>query len=598
MDPRDLPGSTFLLLLFVLVSPLNARAQETPSLFAPGTISTSAHEGPFAFTPDGRTVYFVRYAASMARPGFFISRLEDGRWSDPQPAAMPDGIAPGPLCFSPDARRLFFTHLPDSANRSRLWVADRVGGGWDTPRPVGGALEEWDGDQLSPSVTSDATLYFVSNRNRDSGGWDVYRSVLRDGVYQEPELIGARRFRGVSTVHPETSVTVALDGSFLVFSTVGAPNGLGGSDLYLAALPASERERTRVTNLGRLVNGRGDEIDPRLSADGRRLYFGRSGDIYEVDFEQLRRPATESAAWQTLTTLPVPRNRPRAVAADGRIYVYGGVQQESPGASISRNRVDVFDPAANSWSALPPAPAEFDAADLIAMDDRLFLFRACPGERAGVAEYEAASGQWRVRSEASASARQAGGCRTESRTVLLGRKAFTVFRANGLRPFNAVAEYDLETGAWTPKKSMPEPAWHFAALGGLIYAFGAGEEARRVLAYDPVTDRWTDVALMPMAVWAAAVVPFRDEIWLIGGHGQRSLEPVGGEPTASVVRFDPTRRTWSDGPDLPHPRLLAAALVTRRGLLVLGCTRMGAATPDDQTVLRYAPATETATGRR
>ena len=51
-------------------------------------------------------------------------------------------------------------------------MAEKEGDGWKNARPLGGVFENWEGDQASPSVTADGTLYFTSNRAAGVGGWD------------------------------------------------------------------------------------------------------------------------------------------------------------------------------------------------------------------------------------------------------------------------------------------------------------------------------------------------------------------------------------------------------------------------------------------
>ncbi len=184
--------------LALLMAPV-AYSQTPAAVFAPGVISTSAQEGPFAFSPDGQTVYLTRFDAGARLPNFFVSRLLRGRWGAPERVTFPEGAAPGPFSFSPDGKTLYYTHQPDSKGISRLWAAERDGAGWKNVRPLGGALEKWDTNQTSPSATADGMLYFTSDRRHHSGDWDVYRSALKDAVYQEAELIGGGRYAGIST---------------------------------------------------------------------------------------------------------------------------------------------------------------------------------------------------------------------------------------------------------------------------------------------------------------------------------------------------------------------------------------------------------------
>ncbi len=563
-----MPATTFALLLGAAV-------------FAPKIVSTPAHEGPFAFTPDGRTIYFTRLAAGMSSPGFFTSSLEDGRWTEPKPAAFPAGAAPGPFSISPDGARLYFTHLPDSRRRSRLWVAERNGKKWENARPLGGAFEKWDADQTSPSVTSDGTLYFVSNQQSRGEGWDIYRSVLKDGQYAEPEVLSGRRYGRISTIHNEASVTVAADGRFLVFSSTRAPNGLGGADLYLAELPGNERTGAWAWNLGPLVNTDADEMDPRLSADGKRLYFNRSGDIYEVDLETVRRAPADSVAWRRRTDMPTPREWPQLAELNGLIYVYGGLDPTKKRQWA--HKVDVYDPAADSWSTLGPGPEGWKQGTLVAFDDRLFLFRR---GGPGVAEYRPESKQWEVK--AAPGGFQLGEAWPfRTRTVVMGRKAYTMYGSGDIREFTYLAEYDFDTGAWTARRSMPFPAPQLVAFEGRIYAYSGGQDPIHTSVYDPTRDEWTEAARMDMPRWESAVTAFGDEVWLIGGHGIR--DPMDGDITPTVMRFDPRRNTWSAGPSLPWQRAAAAAITVKGRLFVIGGLKPGGEFAPDRSVLEYVP---------
>ena len=552
----------------ILISALLLNA----GVFAPGVISTRAHEGPFAFTPDGQTIYFTRFAAGMTRPEFFVSHRREGRWSEAQRAAMPEGALPAPLSFSPDGGKLFYTHAKEGKGRARLWVAERDGDGWKNARPVGGALEKWDADQVSPSVTSDGTLYFSSNP-RGSGSWNIYRSALKDGQYEEPELLGAPRYERISTTSPEEAVTVSADGKLLVFSSARSRNGQGGSDLYLAELPAHERWGAWTWTLA-AVNTAGDETDPQLSADGKRLYFCRAGDIYEVEFQSVRRPAPESAPWKRRADLPSVRQWPQAAVVKGRIYVYGGL-----GRKGWEHAMDVYDPETDSWSAVGPGPEGWTQAVLVSLDDRLFLIRR---GGPGVAEYRPELKRWEVR-PAPAEFAIGEGSPWGSRTVVAGRKAYTMLANGDLRSFSYFVEYDLDTGVWMPRRSMPPASAQMAALGGRIYAFGAG-----TVVYDPAADQWTEAGSIGIPRFESAPVAVGDEIWLIGGHGSRG-DGALGDVTPDIVRFDPRRSQWREGPALPWQRWGSAAIQVKGRLFVIGGIRPGPVWSPDQSVFEYVP---------
>lgn len=566
-------------------------SQVPAAVLAPGVISTTAYEGPFAFTPDGRTIYFTRLGPGMKSPGFFASHLQDGKWADPKPVQFPEGASPAPFCFSPDGGKLYYTHAAETNGHSRLWLAERDGEGWKNARPLGGVFEKWEGDQTSPSLTADGTLYFAANRPGHSGGWDIYRSALKDGQYQEPERLGGERYGRISTLQPETSVTVARDGSYLIFSSSGSGDGVGGSDLYLAELSAPVWRWAWPWNLGFGVNTPADEVDARISPDGKRLYFCRSGDIYEADLESLRRAPAESAVWKPRGDMPLAREAAQAVVAQGRIYVHagttGGWGTGKPPATA--NQVDVFDPATGGWTKLAAPPQGWNGATLMSLDDRLLLFQPFPAQAPALAEYNSALKQWEIKRAANPSAEAWPG---GSRSIQVGRKAYTFFAVHGLRDFEYMVEYDFDTGLSTPRRAVAS-ANHLIAFGDRIYGFCTGEDGSQVVVYDPTTGQWDYIARMNTLRWGAATVAFKDEIWLLGGHGHRSGDE-GGDQFITVTRFNPRSKTWTNGPALPERRISPVAAVVNGRLFVMGGFKPGPAFAHDPSVLEYVPESEIA----
>jgi len=554
-----------LLLLFLPALLLNAGA------LAPGVVSTPAQEGPFAVTPDGQTIYFTRFAVGMSRPEFFVSHRRNAQWTEAVRANMPDGALPAPFSFSPDGARLFYTHAKDSHGRARIWVADRDADGWKNARPAGGALELWDADQISPSVTSDGTLYFSSS---PKGSSDIYRSVLKDGQYAEPELLGAPRYQRISSSRPEPAVTVSAGGTLLVFTGVRSRNGQGGADLFLAELPAHERWGAWTSNLAAL-NTPGDETDPQLSPDGKRLYFCRSGDIYEVDLASVRRPPPESTPWIRRADLPGVRQWPQAAAVKGKIFVYGGIGLKGEWV----HTMDVYDPRTDSWSSLGPGPEGWTRADLVPIDDRLFLIRRGPP---GLAEFQIDHKRWELRPTiGDISIGEASPWVT--RTVVAGRKAYAMLSSGDLRTFSYFAAYDLDTRTWAPRRSMPAATAQVAALGNRIYAFN-----ERTTVYDTVTDEWTAAASPDIPRFEAAPVAIGGVIWLIGGHGSRD-DGIVGDVTPDIARYDPRTNRWSEGPALPWLRWGSAAVLLNGRLFVMGGIRPGPVWAPDMSVIEYAP---------
>jgi N-acetylneuraminic acid mutarotase len=86
-------------------------------------------------------------------------------------------------------------------------------------------------------------------------------------------------------------------------------------------------------------------------ADGK-IYVAGSRPPRGADFA-VYDPATDT--WRTLPDLPTQRNHLAGAAVGGKIYIVGG-RFEGGAQSPQTDRVEVYDPATNTWTARAPMP--------------------------------------------------------------------------------------------------------------------------------------------------------------------------------------------------------------------------------------------------
>jgi hypothetical protein len=79
-----------------------------PTLFGEGVISTGEYESHPAFTPDGRTLYFVRSTSEFTDWTIYVSELTDGRWSPPTVAPFSGKHRDADPFVSADGQQLYF----------------------------------------------------------------------------------------------------------------------------------------------------------------------------------------------------------------------------------------------------------------------------------------------------------------------------------------------------------------------------------------------------------------------------------------------------------------------------------------------------------
>lgn len=144
-------------------------------------------------------------------------------------------------------------------------------------------------------VTADGkTMYFISNRTGilqgrgTQGGKDIWKSTLQeDGTWGKPENLGDK----INTSGDESSVFIHPNGQTLFFCSEGHNDkSYGGFDVFRSEL--KNGEWTVPENLGYPINTHKDEKEFVISTDGQvawlssnRVKGRKDFDIYQVDLE-------------------------------------------------------------------------------------------------------------------------------------------------------------------------------------------------------------------------------------------------------------------------------------------------------------------------
>ena len=104
-----------------------------------------------------------------------------------------------------------------------------------------------------------------------------------------------------------------------------------------------------------------------------------------------------SDAWTRAASLPVARSSHTATVVEGKIYVLGGNIDDDEDGRVATDRVDVYDPATDSWqqlAAMPTATASHAAAVL---DGNIYVsggFRPAGGYSDALEAYDPVADTW------------------------------------------------------------------------------------------------------------------------------------------------------------------------------------------------------------
>ncbi len=291
----------------------NAKPISEPIAFGSGVISTGDYESHPAFTPDGKTLYFLRSTPNFNFWTILFSRFERGRWSEPNVATFSGQYSDADPFITVDGSKLFFISTRPTPGKENpdldIWYVEKTKSGWGAPVSVGAPVNST-GSEWYPTVAANGTLYFGSDRAGGKGRTDLYRSKLVNGKYSEPENLGD----AINTQFNEFEPWIAPDESYLIFMCGGRQDARGGFDLYISY--NQKGAWTKPVNMGDKINSPGNEYSPMVSPDGKYFFWSSTrslwndppktrltyrdfnqklhspgnglGDIYQIDLAELK----------------------------------------------------------------------------------------------------------------------------------------------------------------------------------------------------------------------------------------------------------------------------------------------------------------------
>jgi N-acetylneuraminic acid mutarotase len=225
-------------------------------------------------------------------------------------------------------------------------------------------------------------------------------------------------------------------------------------------------------------------------------------------------------SWTLGANYPVDTDHDWAVAFGGRVFAGGG----------SSNRVFVFDPAAGNWTEVAPSRFVHGGTPAAAViGDRIYVAGGTGGGMAGneVEAYDPASDRWVNLAPMRCARNHTAGAVIEGKLYVAGGRPGSQ---------DCLEVYDPVTDAWSPRAPMPtgRSGVAGAALSGCFYVFGGeGNEQDpngifpQVEAYDPATDRWTELPPMPVGRHGIYAAVLGNAIHLAGGATHEGFGVTG-----------------------------------------------------------------------
>lgn len=244
-----------------------------PKMIAPGIISKASFEGHASITPLHNEMYFAVYSNDHAYSTIAYATKKNNTWSEPKIASFSGIHSDGSPALSPEGNKLFFSSKRPIKGRepnfnTDIWYVERKNEKslWSKPIHLKNSINT-QYNEFSPSVDAEGNLYFCSNRPDGFGDMDVYYSKYTNGYYEDAVLLKGN----INTEYQEGNVGVSPDGNLLFIMVQHKPDGYGYDDIYYTT--KYKNEWVEAKNLGNIVNTYTYDFSPKVSPDGKTLFF-------------------------------------------------------------------------------------------------------------------------------------------------------------------------------------------------------------------------------------------------------------------------------------------------------------------------------------
>jgi N-acetylneuraminic acid mutarotase len=242
----------------------------------------------------------------------------------------------------------------------------------------------------------------------------------------------------------------------------------------------------------------------------------------------------DGATWQAGPGLPLPVDHPSAATLDGSIYLAGG-------HSFGRDSARLFRLDGPSWTELASLHYARGGHALVAAQGRLYAFggNTSTGNVAPTEVYDPAANSWTALPSLPTPRNHVSGFVTGTNVCVAGGRAPTTSRVDC---------FDTAGGAWTRLADLPRATSGGGATafpGGGVVMMG-GQNAQETAIVDQLTRfstsaGWStgDAMLVPRHGFELAL--FEDRAWACGGGTSPGLYPVA--TCTSVANPTPLTRS-------------------------------------------------------
>ena len=252
---------------------------------------------------------------------------------------------------------------------------------------------------------------------------------------------------------------------------------------------------------------------------------------------------SQSNTWQRVADMPTPRTSAEVVVVNGIIYVLGGYNAVD---NLLKNMkfldiVEAYNPQNDTWTRKQDMSIPHIGFGAASVDNKIYTIGGiihpldvkpgAPGRIDLVEVYDPGTDMWAKRAKMPTQRDGFGVGVINNRIYAIGGSGWPQFGPGG--PFlTTIEEYDPKINRWQKRGDMPNLRLSFSTvsldgviylIGGFVWQNGDLKYLATVDAYNPDTEKWSDIPPISTPFIPHGAVAIDGKIYVLGGTWRKGV---------------------------------------------------------------------------
>lgn len=262
-------------IIFFLFVFANGTFGQKSQAFIPEILNHFPNVRDVALSVDEQELYFSIQSYKKEYSNIVRLTKKNDKWQETKVASFSGQYFDIEPTLSNNGLKLYFASNRPKTDTSLvssdfdIWYVKRknLNSEWSDPINMGPTINTKN-NEFYPSIAANGNFYFTAEYPDSKGKEDIYFSEFKNRKYQKPVSLS----KAINSEKWEFNAFVAPDELYIIFTSFGRSDDLGGGDLYIS-FKDKNNNWLPAENLGSTINSPQIDYCPFVNTQTNYLYY-------------------------------------------------------------------------------------------------------------------------------------------------------------------------------------------------------------------------------------------------------------------------------------------------------------------------------------